>query len=156
MRECDPIAIAILKLGDKAWRDLLDAHDRAVRDELARFRGHEVKSLGDGFLATFDGPGRAIRCAKAICEAVSNVGFEVRVGVHTGEVEVTDDDVRGVAVHIASRIGSLGEANDVLVSRTVTDLVSGSGFCFQHLGTRALKGLPEQWDLYKVVGPPKG
>lgn len=139
------------RLGDKAWRELLDAHDQVVRQELTRFRGNEVKSLGDGFLATFDGPGRAIRCAKAICDAVSKLGIDVRVGVHTGEVEVTPSDVRGIAVHIASRIAALGKGNEIIVSRTVKDLVAGSGFGFEDLGSHQLKGISEDWQVYKAI-----
>ena len=139
------------RLGDKAWRELLDAHDHVVRQELTRFRGNEVKSLGDGFLATFDGPGRAIRCAKAICDAVSKLGIDVRVGVHTGEVEVTPSDVRGIAVHIASRIAALGKGNEIIVSRTVKDLVAGSGFGFEDLGSHQLKGISEDWQVYKAI-----
>lgn len=139
------------RLGDKAWRELLDAHDQVVRQELTRFRGNEVKSLGDGFLATFDGPGRAMRCAKAICDAVSKLGIDVRVGVHTGEVEVTPSDVRGIAVHIASRIAALGKGNEIIVSRTVKDLVAGSGFGFEDLGSHQLKGISEDWQVYKAI-----
>ena len=113
--------------GDQAWRDLLEAHDAAVRRELGRFRGREVKSLGDGFLATFDGPARAIHCASAIRDQLRGLQVPVRIGVHTGEVELTENDVRGIAVHIASRVARLGGADDVLVSRTVKDLVAGSG-----------------------------
>jgi class 3 adenylate cyclase len=138
-------------LGDRAWHELLDAHDRTIRHELRRFRGNEIKALGDGFLATFDGPGRAIRCAKAICDAVSAIGLKVRVGVHTGEVEITENDVRGIAVHIASRIANLGKADDIMVSRTVKDLVAGSGFCFEAFGSHAFKGLADEWQVYKAL-----
>jgi class 3 adenylate cyclase len=138
-------------LGDRAWRDLLQAHDAAVRQELARFRGHEVKTLGDGFLATFDGPARAIHCARAIDKAVHDIGVPVRIGVHTGEVELAENDVRGIAVHIASRVAALGKANDIIVSRTVKDLVAGSGIEFEDFGTRSLKGIPDAWQLFRVV-----
>ena len=138
-------------LGDREWHELLDAHDRAVRAELRRFSGNEVKTLGDGFLATFDGPARAIRCAKAICDSVSALGLKVRVGVHTGEVEITRDDVRGIAVHIASRIADLGRADDIMVSRTVKDLVAGSGFRFEDFGSHVIKGLTDEWQVYKAI-----
>lgn len=139
-------------LGDRPWHDLLDAHNKTVRRELARFRGKEVKLLGDGFLATFDGPARAIRCARSISDSLCALGVEARIGVHTGEVEFTDNDVRGVAVHIASRVANLGGANDVLVSRTVKDLVAGSGIKFEDFGTHPLKGVPDAWHLYRAVG----
>ncbi len=138
-------------MGDRAWRDLLDTHDKAVRRELARFRGNEVKSLGDGFLATFDGPARAIHCAAAIRDALRKLDIPVRAGVHTGEVELTDKDVRGIAVHIASRVASLSNANDVVVSRTVKDLVAGSGIIFEDFGTHFLKGMPEEWQLFRIT-----
>ena len=137
-------------LGDQAWRDLLDAHDKAVREELVRFRGTEVKSLGDGFLATFDGPARAIHCGQAICEAVQQLGLALRVGIHTGEVEFANKDVRGIAVHIASRVTDLGNANDVVLSRTVKDLVVGSGIEFEDFGTHTLKGVSDDWHLFRV------
>ena len=138
--------------GDRAWRDLLQAHDAAVRKELARFRGREVKTLGDGFLATFDGPARAIHCARTIGEATRQLGVPVRIGVHTGEVELAENDVRGIAVHIASRVAGLGKANDVIVSRTVKDLVAGSGLAFEDFGTHSLKGIPDAWQLFRVAG----
>ena len=139
------------RLGDSEWRRLLDAHDRVVRAEVARFRGTEVKSLGDGFLLTFDGPGRALRCARAISDAVAALGIHVRVGVHTGEVEITRDDVRGIAVHIAARIAAIGGGDEIMVSRTVKDLVAGSGFGFLDCGMRQLKGLPEEWQVFRAV-----
>ncbi len=138
-------------MGDQAWRDVLDAHDKAVRQELVRFRGNEVKSLGDGFLATFDGPARAIHCAQAIRSALLQFGLEVRIGVHTGEVELADNDVRGIAVHIASRVANLGNANEILVSRTVKDLVAGSGIKFEDFGTHTLKGVPDDWQLFRPI-----
>ncbi len=137
-------------LGDRAWRDLLATHDNAVRKQLSRFRGNEVKSLGDGFLATFDGPARAIQCARSIKDSVAQVGVDVRIGLHTGEVELADDDVRGIAVHIASRVASIGDAGDILVTRTVKDLVAGSGLAFDDRGDRVLKGVPDAWQLYSV------
>jgi pimeloyl-ACP methyl ester carboxylesterase len=138
--------------GDRAWRDLLEAHDKAVRKELSRFRGREVKSLGDGFLATFDGPARAIHCASAIRDSLRGFDVPVRIGLHTGEVELADDDVRGIAVHIASRVAQLGGADDVLVSRTVKDLVAGSGIRFEDFGAHALKGIPEPWQIFRAIG----
>lgn len=139
------------KLGDDAWHAMLEQHNSIVRHLFDQFRGQEVKSLGDGFLATFDGPGRAIHCAKAIGEAVSQLDLEVRIGVHTGEVEVADNDVRGIAVNIAARIAELGGGGDIVVSRTVKDLVAGSGLDFESLGTRKLKGLSEDWQVYKAL-----
>ncbi len=138
-------------LGDLAWRDLLNAHDKAVRQELLRFRGNEVKSLGDGFLATFDGPARAIHCAQAIRGALLPLAVAVRIGIHTGEVELVDNDVRGIAVHIASRVANLANADHVLVSRTVKDLVAGSGITFQDFGTHTLKGVPDDWQLFRPI-----
>jgi class 3 adenylate cyclase len=138
-------------LGDRRWRDLLDEHNKAVRAELARFRGREVKLLGDGFLATFDGPARAIHCAQSIITALRSLEMPIRVGIHTGEVEITDDDVRGIAVHITSRVASLGGADDIVVSRTIKDLVAGSGITFEDFGTHVLKGVPDAWQLYRVA-----
>jgi pimeloyl-ACP methyl ester carboxylesterase len=138
--------------GDQGWRDLLNAHDEAVRQELSRFRGREVKSLGDGFLATFDGPARAIHCAGAIRDSLRKLDLPVRIGVHTGEVELADNDVRGIAVHIAARVANIGGADDVLVSRTVKDLVAGSGIKFEDFGAHALKGIPEHWQVFRAIG----
>ncbi len=137
-------------MGDRAWRALLDSQNDVLRRELARFRGSEVKTLGDGMLATFDGPARAIRCARSIIEAVRPLGIEVRVGLHTGEVELVGDDVAGIAVHIAARVGSLSGAGEVLVSGTVKDLVAGSGIGFTDRGEHVLKGIPDQWRIYEV------
>jgi pimeloyl-ACP methyl ester carboxylesterase len=137
--------------GDLAWRDVLEAHNKTVRQELSRFRGKEVKSLGDGFLATFDGPARAIHCANAIRDSLHRLEVPVRIGVHTGEVELADDDVRGIAVHIASRVAHVGGPDDVLVSRTVKDLVAGSGIKFEDFGTHILKGIPEGWQVFRAV-----
>jgi len=138
--------------GDKGWRDLLNAHDKTVRRELSRFRGREVKSLGDGFLATFDGPARAIQCASAIRGSLRGFDVPVRIGLHTGEVELLENDVRGIAVHIASRVAQLGDADDVLVSRTVKDLVAGSGIKFEDFGMHTLKGIPEAWQVFRALG----
>ena len=139
------------QLGDQRWRGLLDAHHAAARREFARFRGKEVKSLGDGFLTTFDGPARAIRCASAISEAVRALGIEVRAGLHTGEIEAGEDDVRGIAVHIAARVAALAGPGEVLASRTVRDLVAGSGIRFLERGRHALHGLQEPMELYAAV-----
>ena len=138
-------------LGDKAWRDLLDRHDQATRQELARFDGREVKSLGDGFLATFDGPARAIRFAVAVRDALKPLDIHIRVGIHTGEVEFADGDVRGIAVHIASRVIKVAGPGDIVVSRTVRDLIAGSGIALDDFGTHTLKGIPDPWQLYRVA-----
>jgi class 3 adenylate cyclase len=142
-------------MGDRGWRDLLDAQNEVLRRELVRHRGREVKTLGDGMLATFDGPARAIRCALAITDAVRPLGIEVRVGLHTGEVELVGDpedggDVAGIAVHIAARVGAKAGASEVLVSGTVKDLVAGSGIGFADRGEHVLKGIPDQWRLFVV------
>ena len=139
------------QLGDQRWRGLLDAHHATVRRELAHSRGREIKSLGDGFLAVFDGPARAIRCAAGITEAVRALGIEVRTGLHTGEVELAEDDVRGIAVHIAARVAALAGAGEVLVSRTVRDLVAGSGIRFVERGRHSLHGIQETMELYAAV-----
>lgn len=142
-------------LGDRRWGRLLEQHDEVLRREIARFRGRAVKTLGDGFLATFDGPARAVRCACAMAEAVRPLGLELRAGVHTGEVELAADDVHGIAVHIAARVAGLAAAGEVLVSSTVRDLVAGSGLGFRDCGSHALKGLPEELRLFRVdVGQP--
>jgi class 3 adenylate cyclase len=128
------------ELGDRQWRVLLDRHDDTVRQQLARFRGQEVKNLGDGFMATFDGPARAVRCAASISELVRPLGIAVRSGLHAGEVELKRDDVAGIAVHIAARVAAEAEAGETVVSSTVRDLVAGSGLRFQDRGIRSLKG----------------
>jgi len=140
------------ELGDRGWTDLLAAHHARARTELARYRGREIDTAGDGFLATFDGPARAVRCAQAIVEAVRDLGIEVRAGVHTGEVEVDGDAVRGIAVHIGARVAALADPSQVLVSSTVKDLVAGSGLSFEDAGEHELKGVPDRWRLYRVVG----
>jgi class 3 adenylate cyclase len=137
-------------LGDRAWRDLLGRHDALMRRELDRYRGREVKTIGDGFLATFDGPARGIRCAVDARDAVHELGIEIRAGLHTGEVELVGDDVAGIAVNIGARVGSAAGPGEVLVSRTVTDLVAGSGIAFADRGVHALKGVPGDWQLYAV------
>jgi pimeloyl-ACP methyl ester carboxylesterase len=138
------------RLGDRRWRDLLERHDAIVRRQLAVHRGREVKTMGDGFLATFDGPARAIRCAGAIGEAVHEIELELRTGIHTGEVELIGDDVGGMAVNIGARIGALADPGEVLVSSTVRELVVGSGLEFSERGTHTLKGAPDQWRLFAV------
>jgi class 3 adenylate cyclase len=136
------------ELGDRRWRDLLDEHDQLLRREFARFRGREIVTTGDGFLATFDGPGRGVRCALSITRAMAPLGVEVRVGVHTGEVELRGADVGGLAVHIAARVAALAAPGEVLVSSTVKDLLIGSGIEFDGRGEHALKGVPGSWRLF--------
>jgi class 3 adenylate cyclase len=136
------------ELGDRRWRDVLDEHDQLLRREFERFKGREVVTTGDGFLATFDGPGRAVRCALSISGAVAPLGVRIRAGVHTGEVEVRGTDLGGLAVHIASRVASLAEPDEVLVSSTVKDLLIGSGIEFEGRGEHALKGIPDTWRLF--------
>jgi len=139
------------ELGDKRWRDLLGAHDTAVRRELKRFRGHEVDTAGDGFFATFDGPARAVRCAISIGKAVRPLEMEIRTGIHTGECELDGPKIRGIAVHTGARIASLAGPGEVLVSQTVKDLVSGSGLAFEDRGVHELKGVPGEWRVYAAV-----
>lgn len=138
-------------MGDRRWSELLATHDGLTRAELERFRGREVKTTGDGFLAIFDGPGRAIRCACAIRDAVRAIGIDVRGGLHTGEIELLGDDIGGIAVHIAQRVQALAQPDDVLVSRTVADLVGGSGIDFEDQGEHQLKGVPGSWRLFRVL-----
>ena len=140
------------QLGDRAWRDLLQRHDAMVRDALARHRGREVKTVGDGFLATFDGPARAIRCAFAVRDNARHLGLDVRAGVHTGECELIGDDIGGLGVHIGARVAALARPSEVLVSRTVTDLVAGAGIAFESRGMHKLKGVPGDWELFAVAG----
>jgi pimeloyl-ACP methyl ester carboxylesterase len=137
-------------LGDRRWRDLLDSHHALVRRELARFRGHEVDTAGDGFLATFDGPARAIRCACAISGGAPQLGLEIRAGLHTGECELIGDKVGGIAVHIGARVAASASPGEVLVSSTVKDLVAGSGLRFADRGVHTLKGVPGEWRLFAV------
>jgi len=139
------------KLGDALWRDILEAHHAAVRRDLERFRGREVKTLGDGSLATFDGPARAIQCGHAIAATARSLGLEERIGIHSGEVEMMDDDVGGIAVHIAARVGALAGAGEVLVTSTVKDLVAGSNIRFEDRGAQQLKGVPDEWRLYAAA-----
>jgi class 3 adenylate cyclase len=139
------------ELGDTRWRDLLKAHNTAVRHELAVHRGKEVKSTSDGVHAVFDGPARAIRCGCAIREAVSKIGLSVRIGMHTGECEIRGEQIEGVAAHIAARVAALAQGGEVLVSQTVKDLVAGSGLDFIDRGVHALKGVPDKWRLLAVA-----
>ena len=138
-------------LGDRAWQEVLADHDRLVRGSVARYRGREIKTLGDGFLATFDGPARAVRCGLAITSAVHDLGIDVRVGLHTGEIDLDGDDIRGIAVAIGSRVGAIAGPSEVLVSSTVKDLVAGSGLVFEDRGEHELKGVPDRWRLYQVM-----
>jgi class 3 adenylate cyclase len=139
------------QMGDARFRDLLAQHDSLVREEIARFTGHEVKTIGDAFLVTFDGaPSRAVRCARAIVKCVAPLGIEVRVGLHTGECEIIGDDVGGMAVHIGARIGALAEPSEVLVSGTVFGTVVGAGLAFEWRGSRELKGVPGTWPLFSL------
>lgn len=137
-------------LGDRHWHDLLDRHHALVRHELVRFRGQEIDTAGDGFLASFDGPARAIRCASAIADGVRTLGIEVRAGLHTGECEVMGQKLGGISVHIGARVAALADPGEVLVSSTVRDLVAGSGLSFQDRGVQPLKGVPGEWRLFAV------
>ncbi len=141
----------LVELGDRRWKDLLIQHHSLVRDQLARHRGREIDNAGDGFLAAFDGPARAVRCGRAIVDSVRQLGIHVRVGVHTGECEVIGEKLGGIAVHIGARIGALAAADEVLVSRMVSDLVAGSGLQFEERGTHGLKGVPGSWQLLAAV-----
>jgi class 3 adenylate cyclase len=138
------------RAGDRAWRDLLEKHHSLVRKEFTRFRGREIDTAGDGFFATFDGPARGVRCALAIRDAVKTLGVEIRAGVHTGEVEVMVDKVGGIAVHIGARVMGQARPSEVLVSRTVKDLVAGSGLEFVDSGLHTLKGVTGEWQLYSA------
>ncbi len=138
------------QLGDARWRDLLDRHDQSVRIQIERFQGREVKTVGDGFVATFDSPGRAIECAAAIRDTLRTFDLDVRAGIHTGEIEVRGDDVAGMAVHIGARVSALAGPEEILVSSTVKDLVVGSGVEFEDRGDHELKGVPGIWHLFAV------
>jgi class 3 adenylate cyclase len=138
------------EIGDARWQALLGEHHRVVRRQLERYGGHEIDTAGDGFLATFDGPARAIRCAVAIRDGLSGIGLEVRAGLHTGEIELQGDDIAGLAVHIGARISALAGAGEVLVSSTVKDLVAGSGLTFEDRGSQVLKGVPGDWRVFAV------
>jgi len=142
------------ELGDRRWRELLEQHQEQTRVQLRRFEGREVKTTGDGFLAVFDGPTRAAECARAIVEEMPALGIEVRAGLHAGEVELMGDDVGGIAVHVAARIAALAGGSEVFASRTVRDLSAGSGIGFDSAGRHALKGVPDEWDVYSVSSTP--
>jgi class 3 adenylate cyclase len=139
------------QIGDAKWREELDRHDAVVRDELARFRGREISTAGDSFFATFDGPARAVNCARAIIDAAARFGLDIRAGVHTGECEVRGDDFGGIAVHIGARVAGLAGGGQVLTTSTVKDLVAGADITFADRGTHQLKGIPDPWHLYEVI-----
>jgi class 3 adenylate cyclase len=140
----------VVELGDREWRRVLDRHDDTVRRELARFGGREIKTTGDGFMAAFDGPERAVRCARSIADAVGTLGLQIRSGLHTGECEVRGDDLGGLAVHVAARVGALAGSGEVLVSGAVKDLLAGSGIIFVNRGVHILRGIPNEWQLFAV------
>jgi class 3 adenylate cyclase len=141
----------VAELGDNRWRQLLEDHDARVRAQLQRFSGREIDTAGDGFMATFDGPARAVRCAQAIVASVRELGIEIRAGCHTGEVELAGDRVRGIAVHIGARLAALAGPSQALVSSTVKDLTAGSDLTFEDIGEHELKGIPGNWQLYRVI-----
>ena len=138
----------VAALGDRRWRELLERYYAVVRGELSRHRGREVKTVGDGVLATFDGPARGIRAARAMVAGAAAIGLEIRAGLHAGECEVMGDDVGGIAVHIGARVAALAGAGEVLVSSTVKDLVAGSGLRFETRGSKSLKGIPGEWQIF--------
>ena len=140
------------ELGDRRWRTVLDDHHAVVRRNLDRFRGNEINTTGDGFLATFDGPARALNCACAIRDEIRTLGIDIRAGIHTGEVEVHGDELAGIGVHITARVAGEASAGEVLASRTVKDLVAGSGIGFSDRGEHQLKGVPGSWSLFVVDG----
>jgi len=137
-------------LGDRRWRELLEEHHSVVRRELGRFRGREIDTTGDGFLAAFDGPARAVRCARAAIDSVRPLGLSIRAGLHTGECEVIDEKLSGIAVHIGARVAALAAPEEILVSSTVRDLVAGSGLRFRERGIHVLRGVPGEWHLFAV------
>ena len=139
------------ELGDFGWRALVERHHATVRAMLGRYRGSEIDTAGDAFFATFDGPARAVRCALAVADAVHTLGLEVRCGLHTGEVQLIDGKVGGIAVNIAARVAALAEPSEVLVSQTVKDLVAGSGLVFDDAGEHELKGVPDRWKVFRVI-----
>lgn len=138
-------------IGDRRWREALNSYDTLVQHLLQRYKGRHVKTTGDGTLATFDGPARAVECGRAIASRVVDLGFEIRAGLHTGEVESRGDDVAGMAVHIAARVANVAGSSQVLVSSTVKDLVAGSGIGFEDRGEHELKGVPDTWRLFRVT-----
>jgi class 3 adenylate cyclase len=140
------------EMGDRRWKETIAGHNDAIRRSLALHRGREVRFTGDGFLATFDGPARAVRCAGQIRHEMDAFGLEVRIGLHTGEFEIQGDDLGGIAVHIAARVMAEAGAGEIICSRTVKDLTQGSGLAFEDLGERPLKGVPDPWRIYRVVG----
>jgi class 3 adenylate cyclase len=142
--------VKAVELGDRAWRELLEQHHRLIRRELVRFHGAELDVAGDGFFARFDGPARAVRCASAVIDGVRELGLELRAGLHTGECELVDGKVGGIAVHIGARVAKEAQPGEVLVSSTVKDLVAGSGLRFRERGIASLKGVPEDWRLFAV------
>jgi class 3 adenylate cyclase len=142
-------------MGHEAWRDVQAAHDRIIREELDRARGREVKTMGDGFLATFDGPARAITCAVEATRRTREIGIEIRAGIHTGEIEVDGNDIAGLGVAIGARVAAAAGPSEVLVSQTVKDLVAGSGLSLEDAGEHELKGVPDRWHLYRVVERPE-
>jgi class 3 adenylate cyclase len=142
----------LAEIGDRRWNELVQQHHATVRRQLVRFSGRELDTAGDGFFATFDGPARAIRCASAIVDAVRALGLEVRAGLHTGECEQVDGKVGGIAVHIGARVAAQAGPGEVVVSRTVKDLVAGSGINFRDRGSAQLKGVPGEWQLFAVTG----
>ena len=139
------------EIGDRAWQELVERHNARRATTLVSYRGREIDTAGDGFLATFDGPARAVECTREISETVRSLGISIRAGCHAGEVETAGGGVRGIAVHIGARIAALAGADEVLVSSTVRDLVAGSGLEFEDVGDRELKGVPDRWHLYRVV-----
>jgi class 3 adenylate cyclase len=139
------------ELGDTCWQNILTAHDERVRKQLATFRGAEIKHTGDGFLATFDGPARAVRSAQAMIESVRELGIEIRAGCHTGEVELDNGDIRGISVHIGARVAALAGPSEILVSSTLRNIVAGSGIAFEDRGEHILKGVPDPLTLYRVT-----
>jgi class 3 adenylate cyclase len=145
----------IAKLGDAGWRSVVESHHATVRALLARYRGTEIDTAGDGFFASFDGPARAVRCAEAAVAAVAPHGIEIRAGVHTGEVETIAGKVGGLAVAIGARVGALARPSEVLVSQTVKDLVAGAGLVFEDRGRHELKGIPGEWRVYAVAPLPR-
>lgn len=143
-------------LGDRRWHELIESHDRMIRRQLSRFRGVEVKLTGDGVLATFDGPARAIECACAIRDGAIGLDLRIRAGLHTGEIETNGGDISGLAVNVAARVEALAGPSQVLVSRTVKDLLAGSRLHFEHRGVHTLKGVPDRWELYEVTADAAG
>ena len=138
-------------MGDREWRTIREKHDSLVRSQLNRFRGNEVKTMGNGFLATFDGPARAVRCAQSIVDGTEALGIEIRAGLHTGEIELDGNDVSGIAVAIGARVGALAQPSEVLVSQTIRISPTGSGIVFTDRGQHQLKGVPDAWRLYQAI-----